>query len=57
MGVTTVHLCEFYVYTTVDYHVELVEFDAFFWQTNAKKANTFYCDIIISQLIQNCMVV
>ena len=57
MGVTGVHLCEFYVCTTVDSHVELIEFDELSWQTNAKKANMFYCDIIIAELIQNCSVV
>ena len=57
MGVTGVHLCEFYVCTIVDSHVELIEFDELFWQTNAKKAKTFYCDIIIPELIQNCTVV
>ena len=31
MGVTGVHLCEFYVCTTVDSHVELIEFDELFW--------------------------
>ena len=30
MGVTGVHLCEFYVCTTVDSHVELIEFDELF---------------------------
>ena len=54
MGVTGVHLCEFYLCTTVDRHVELIEFGKLFWQTNAKKANIFYCDIIIPELIQNC---
>ena len=57
MGVTRVHFCDFYVCTTVDSHVELIEFDELFWQTNAKKANTFYYDIIIPELIKNCMVV
>ena len=57
MGVTGAHLCEFYVYTTVDSHAELIEFDELFWQTNAKKTNTFYCDIIIPELIQNYTVV
>ena len=57
MGVAVVHLCEFYVCMTVDSHVELIEFDELFWQTNAKKANIFYYDIIIPELIQNCTVV
>ena len=57
MGVAVVHLCEFYVCMTVDSHVELIEFDELFWQTNAKKANIFYCDIVIPELIQNCTVV
>ena len=57
MGVAVVHLCEFYVCMTVDSHVELIEFDELFWQTYAKKANIFYYDIIIPELIQNCTVV
>ena len=57
MGVTGVHLCEFYVCTTVNSYVDLIELDELFWQTNAKKANTFYCDIIIPELIQDCTVV
>ena len=48
MGVTGVHLCEFYVCKTVDSHVELIGFDELFWETNTKKANTFYCNIIIT---------
>ena len=56
MGVTGVHLCEFCVCTTVDSHVELIELDELFWQTNAKKTNIFYCDIIIPELIRNCTV-
>ena len=47
----------FYVCTTTDSHVELIEFGELFWQTNAKKANTFYCDIIVPELIQSCTVV
>ena len=47
MGVTGVHLCL----------VELIEFDELFLQINAKKANIFYCDIIIPELIENCAVV
>ena len=57
MGVAGAQLCEFYVCTTVDSHAELIEFDELFWQTNAKKANTFYYDIIIPELIPNCTVV
>ena len=57
MGVRGVHLCEFYVWKTVDSHAELIGFDELFWETNTKKANTFYCNIIIPELIQNCMVV
>ena len=57
MDVAVVHLCEFYVCMTVDSHVELIEFDELFWQTYAKKANIFYCDITIPELIQNCTVV
>ena len=57
MRVTGVHLCQFYVCTTVDSHVELTELDKLFWETNAKKANTFHCDITVPELIQNCTVV
>ena len=46
-----------YICTTIDRHVELIEFDKLFWETNAKKANTFYCDITVPELIHNCIVV
>ena len=46
-----------YVCTAVDSHVELIEFDKLFWETNPKKANTFYCDITVPELNHNCIVV
>ena len=41
MGVTEVHLCEFYVCMTVVSHVELIEFDELFGKLMLKKQKFF----------------
>ena len=52
MAVTGIFKCEFYLCTTKESHLELINFDEEFWKVNLAKTKIFYDNIIIPELMK-----